>query len=375
MDFAAFERACLAMPKAKRAEWASGKRITDRISFRVDNAEFREFAAWMDEGVQPGVHLRYATASRLAEPGFERSKAFRGAKHNWYRITPAAKLDARALAALIDESYRASQERGGGLAISGAELYAPLARGLALAAVDSRPARLHASGPAAKIVGNEGPAAFKLALWSAHEISSLVPKAERAWLAHALARLDEVDALRDRLVATLADKQIRMGVGYDQLSKAAGSLPESAGDSQPIVAACAAGAAFRSLPGGYNERATGFAGDAICAAVRALVAHDRDVAGYLTELDRRILVAEVTAVAKARSLDLAKLDRVLWRGADAKGYPALWVVAFAGGDFGLVCKLGTRWKLVRGPRDEVVATIPDTHLAAAVDWITHDGVR
>jgi hypothetical protein len=364
----AFTKACLAMPKAKQAEWANGKRITGRASFRIDNTEFREFALWQLAGDQIGGHLRYNDAKRLADPRFERSKAHRGSAHNWYYVKPAH-ADWPKLGALITESYQAATQRGGGTVISATKLYAPLERGLAIAG-GPRPPRLHASGPAAKVLANEGPCAFKLALWSAGLIRARVPKPEKAALDKGFVALDKVDALRDKLVATLPDREIRMGPGYDQLSKAAEKMPELAGTSEPIIAVRAAIDAFQCLPGGYNERAIAYCGAAVEATVRALLADAKAVTAYLVELDRRVLVEEVRATAKSRSLELPPVTRVLWRGADDKGFPALWLVELADNQLGLVCKLGRRWQLTTGTRDHVLATLPDTHFAAAVDWIS-----
>ncbi len=366
----AFFAACLAMPKAKQARWASGREITNRTSFRIDDSNYREFAAWVDDGAQPGAHLRYADAKRLGDPQFERSTLFRGAKHNWMHVTGT--VDAATLRELIETSYRAAGQRGGGLANAANAanaVYAPLRRGLEQARPVDRPARVHAGGPAPKIASNEGPAAFKLALWSAREVHDLVPAAERAELARGMTALDKADALRDRLLAELPDREIRMGRGYEQLSTTAAKLPTLKGSSEPIVAARGAIDAFRSLPGGYNDSAVAACTATVQATVTALAAAGRDVAAYLAEFDRRVLIAEVQAVAKQRSLALSEPRRVLWRGADDKGYPAYWVVELAEDELGLVCKIGRRWRLTTGNRAEVLATIPDSHFEIAVDFI------
>ena len=61
------------------------------------------------------------------------------------------------------------------------------------------------------------------------------------------------------------------------------------------------------------------------------------------------------------------IERVLWRGADAKGFPAFWLARLAPNHYGLFWKLGSRWTLSTGTRDEILATVPDAQFAAAVD--------
>ncbi len=253
------------------------------------------------------------------------------------------------------------------------KLYAPLRRGLAAADPAQRPEGLHAGGPALKILAQEGPAATSLALWTVETIQHLVPAAEQAALEEGLAQLREVLALRERLVAALPPEKVRMGEGYEALSKAAGKLKDPAGESAPLVAVRAALGAFRCLPGGYNERAVSFCGDAVEAAVKALSGEGGEsVRRYLVELDERALALEFAAWASAKGPLQAPpaIRRVLWRGADEKGHPALWVVRLAEGGHGILSKVGRRWAWTQGTRDEVLASVPDAQFAAAVETTT-----
>lgn len=363
--FEAFAAICLEQPDAYEAEWHAGKRIKGRRSFRIKHGEHREFAFWVEGGDQPGAHVRFADPSRLDDGRFERSRAMRGAKHNWMYVKPG--LGQAALKELVAESHRTSQERGGGKAVV-RELYEPLRRAVAAAGAAGDGLELHAGGPAAKIVGQEGPSSFRLALWSTEQVKHLVPANEKKALAAGLEALRGALRLYDDVVARYEPRQVRMGPGYETLSKAADRLKDPVGDSPPLVVARAAAGAFHCIPGGYSQRAVAYAAEAAEAASKALVeAGDRDaVRRYLVELDGRILAEELAAVAASRKLEVPAGARVLWRGADEKGFPALWLVRLDGeAGHGLLGKLGRRWSFTAGRRDDVLASVPDALFEAA----------
>jgi len=356
-----FTRLCLSFPDAYQAEPGDGRR-----SFRIQKGDAREFAIWIDAGDQPGGHLRHADPARLDDPRFERSRAHRGKKHNWMYVRPS-EADPEQLRPVVAESYETAQKRGGGKAVT--ELYEPLRRGVAAAGPDHAPSDLHAAGPAAKITGQEGPSSFRLALWSTEAIQHLAPAAEKKALARGLEQLHQAQQVFDRVRAEYLPHQVRMGRGYEILSKTAESLKNPAGDSPPLVAASAATGAFRCIPGGYAQRAVIFAAEAVEVTVRALVAADADgIRRYLVELDDRILAEELVAVVAAKGkLDKAPaIVRVLWRGADEKGFPALWLVRLEGEQlYGLFWKLGRRWSWAEGRRDDVLASVPNEHFESA----------
>jgi hypothetical protein len=357
----AFGAMCLALPKVKRARWTLGKDRRDipkdRHVYRIDKLE-RDFAVWMTTGDQIGAHVRHADPGKS---GFAKSKAMRGANSNWIYVP---NVEGDALKKLVESSYQVSQQRGGGVMPA---LFGPLARGVALADPKQLPPDMHAGGPAAKIIGQEGPSAFRIALWSAQHIFDLVPKSEKTALTLSLAQLVAADVLYVELLPELMKKGGRMGKTYERIDKAADALKDPEGESPPIVAARAAVQAYACLPGGYNERAVKAAGDAVEVVVRALAG--AAVREYLAELDDRILIEEMDAAMLDKKIEHPEIERVLWRGIDAKGFPALWVARFAGKSYGLFWKLGARWTLTTGTRDDIVATIPDAHLEKAVDII------
>lgn len=364
-SFETFAAICLEQPAAYEAEWHAGKRITGRRSFRIKQGEHREFAFWVEGGDQPGAHVRFADPARLDDGRFERSRAMRGAKHNWIYVKPG--LGQAALSELVAESHRTCQERGGGRAVA-RELYEPLRRAVAAAGAAGDGLELHAGGPAAKIVGQEGPSSFRLALWSTEQVRHLVPAAEKKALAAGLEALHGALKLYDDVVARYEPRQVRMGPGYETLSKAAERLKDPVGDSPPLVVARAAAGAFHCIPGGYSQRAVVYAAEAAEAAARALVEEgDLDaVRRYLVELDERILSEELAAVAASRKLEVPAGARVRWRGADEKGFPALWLVRLDGEPgHGLLGKLGRRWSFTTGRRDDVLASVPDAQFEAA----------
>jgi hypothetical protein len=53
-----------------------------------------------------------------------------------------------------------------------------------------------------------------------------------------------------------------------------------------------------------------------------------------------------------------------WRGAE-KGKGSHWLAELAGGSFALLWKVKGKWRLVEGSRDDVLASVPDSHFEAA----------
>jgi len=345
MTLQAFTKTCVALPKVIRARWSLGKDRrnipSDKHVYRIDKLD-RDFAVWMTKGDQIGLHVRATSGTK--------STAMKGP--NWVY---AGDVDTAAIKKLVEASYQISQQRGGG---SAPALFSPLARGVALAGTNVPP-DLHAGGPAAKIIGQEGPAAFRIALWSAKQTKPA--KTEAAAFKKSLAELDRADALYRELLPQLMQKGGRMGKANDKVGKTADALKEPKGESAPLVAARAAVIAFDCLSGGYNERAVKASGDAVEATVRALSGAAQK--NYLRDLDDLILIEEMAAMMLEKKQESRAIERVLWRGADAKGTPALWLARLETGRYGLLWKLGGRWTLSTGTRDEMLATIPDAHLS------------
>ena len=77
--------------------------------------------------------------------------------------------------------------------------------------------------------------------------------------------------------------------------------------------------------------------------------------------------SEFTAALAKHAKQTSPCERVLWRGADAKGFPAWWLVRVRAGVYGLLGKLGKCWTWFVDARDAVFATIPDEHFEAAIE--------
>lgn len=254
-----------------------------------------------------------------------------------------------------------------------AALYKPLARALVAADPTCWPKGLHAGGPRAKMVAQEGPASVRLALWSAQTARAVTRGAERQALDEAIEQVEESLKLYHHLVATLPPAQVRMGKGYEQLSKRGGQLKDPKGESLAHGVARAALGAFRCIPGGYAQRAVVFAAEAAEQTVQLLreKGDSEAVSRYLAELDDRILEEEFMAAAKAKGkLDpLPEISRVVWRGADGKSLPALWLVRLRSGNYGYLAKVGSRWSYSEADRDTALASVPDDHFESAAEAV------
>jgi hypothetical protein len=201
--------------------------------------------------------------------------------------------------------------------------------------------------------------ALAVALWSAAHVRALAPAAHGTEIDQTL------ELVRDALGeppenATEAWRLQRFQSLHDRLRVASATRPK---DSRPLGAAKRAAGAAASLCRGKPDMVWEGAALAAERAVQAL--QDKgDVAGvraYLEALDDQLLHAEIGAIDSHTAI-----ERVLWRGANEKGLPALWLVRFPGGTYGLRRKLGARYTWVKGGRDDVLASVPDIDFARAV---------
>ena len=109
--------------------------------------------------------------------------------------------------------------------------------------------------------------------------------------------------------------------------------------------------------------------DRLDAAVRRVVrllgktpdASPMTVRDFLAELDMRILRLECSAAIAplVPSGTVPEVAEVLWRGDGGAGRALHFIARLGDGTYGLVTKLGGRWRWVRGGRDEVLSTVPD----------------
>jgi hypothetical protein len=133
-------------------------------------------------------------------------------------------------------------------------------------------------------------------------------------------------------------------------------------NSRALEAARQAVNAAEWLPTGKGDRVAAATGLVIERAVQAQqqAGVSERVCPFITTLDDRILVAEVSAFTDDA------VSQVLWRAANDKGFAAAWLVRFADGTYGLRRKLGARFAWARGSRDDVLAHVPDGMFEIAV---------
>lgn len=336
----AFEAACEAEDRTRSYLRRSGERSDLYLA-----GVYRMFARWIEGGEQPGPHLRGGPAEGEASTGF------RG-PHNW-RYRP--ELSGPALEAAVAEARRIAGMRGAGRDESGGlpDVYKPLHT--ALKVLSTPPVDLHAGGPRAKVLSGEQQVAKALCL---HCMERMRPTA-RADEKELLARLDELRG--------------QGAIKYEVLYPAANAKPYGTPKETQAVedAESAAVQTTRGVLGcNYGSQSC------LPYVTKALVRTLRDIeasegaeaaAAFAVELDELILREEFAAAVTAKTKAPAPaFERVLWRGADAKGYPAWWLVRLEAGRYAMLGKFGRRWALQAADWDSALALVPDEHFEAAV---------
>jgi len=108
---------------------------------------------------------------------------------------------------------------------------------------------------------------------------------------------------------------------------------------------------------------------AISEAIQHVLAGARDARAFVAELDRVIVREELRVMLADRGHASAPdVEACLWRAATDRKVTHL-LGRLASGELVLTFKVGTRWRVFTGPRDEVLATIPDEHFERAVDTV------
>lgn len=110
--------------------------------------------------------------------------------------------------------------------------------------------------------------------------------------------------------------------------------------------------------------------------VRALPA--KEVRPFLLALDRRLVREELRAMlAERRDARSAQITECLWRAAAgrpregrASGAKVThWIGRLDDKSYVLLQKVGARWNVIGGSRDDVLATVPDGHMESATDAV------
>jgi hypothetical protein len=306
------------------------KRFARELAWRTAS---KPFALWQKKGDQPGAHLRSAGDPRFAASTYVKMK-----QHNFVHVTGVSDEE---MAKLVAASHALAIRKDGGVKRGDAfaDLYIVVRKALRAVPAASHPPHIHAGGPLAKILGNEGPTGWSLAVWAAELIPS-----------------DEDDY--KRLMKLARDEkspkyQTLWSVAYDKYK------------TPSLRAARSAVLARGSMAGGYVTRASSYAAEALVEALGTITDGAR-IKKLIAEADDRTLVAEFVAAAKERGgREDQKCQRVLWRGPDDKGNCGLWLVRVAAGKYALLSKQGKRWSWSEGTRDDVLSTVPDKFFADA----------
>jgi hypothetical protein len=96
---------------------------------------------------------------------------------------------------------------------------------------------------------------------------------------------------------------------------------------------------------------------------------DAEVSTFLRNLDRVALYMESEAMMRNRKIvQKEKAVRTLWRGS-TDGRASHWVMERADGTFALLAKMGPRWVLTEGRRDDVLATVDDKQFEEAAQVV------
>jgi len=346
---------CLALDRATE--------IPRRIrGFTVGTNRMKTFAILSAEEATRGIHVRSIDPLVLADARFEGSRiALSSGRSNWVRLRWTLTPDWTEMRRLVAESHRLASMKNEGIRSKSefGDLYPILAHALAVATPDDRPpAPHHAGGPMPSL---PPAAALRIALWCAESVETLAPTNQHADVARVLALVREA-------AEAAAHGSSPSDVGSIRARAAAAKLRDAskttAKDSRALGAARRAAGSASSW---WSGKADMVWSGAALAAERAVQAfHETQqapamVRSFLVELDDRILLAELYALEP----DEAPL-RILWRAANDKGAPAVWLALFAGGLYGLRRKVGARYAWVKGARDDVLASVPDGQFERAV---------
>lgn len=88
--------------------------------------------------------------------------------------------------------------------------------------------------------------------------------------------------------------------------------------------------------------------------------------GYLKELDAYCIHLDaLTSLREKKHTPSRAVEATLWRG-HRDGKVLYWLMRLKGGKLALLYKEKTRWKLVEGARDDVLATVAEEHFEEAV---------
>jgi hypothetical protein len=347
---------CTSLPQAKHVV-AAGNIRAFTVGKGAGNTKL--FAYLVTTQDERGIHVRSVDLRVLSDPRFVMSRLFAsGRGTNWVRLKWTglepnwAEIQRLVVAShgLVLNLKKKGNRRARGT------VYPILQRALDAADESERPTPpYHAGGPMPKL---SGPAALRIALWSAEQVAPLAPADQREEVARVLSFVRYVASERNERV-TRGPRGLRWPP-TEQLRDAAAT---QRGDSRALGAARRAAGGAASLCAGKPDRVwenAALAAERVVQALRERKDHAA-VRAYLTALDDRLLVEELGALEGD-----VRVARVLWRGANAQGLPALWLVRLVDGSYRLRRKVGSRFTWLTGSRDDVMASVPDDAFERAV---------
>ena len=89
---------------------------------------------------------------------------------------------------------------------------------------------------------------------------------------------------------------------------------------------------------------------------------------FVVELDEIIIGAEFRAAfVKRIKKTPPAIEKVLWRGADDKGFPGTWLVRVSTDRYGLLGKVARRWNWLEADWDNALAAIDDADFERAIE--------
>lgn len=215
--------------------------------------------------------------------------------------------------------------------------------------------RPHGHVPARPVIDNHGYLA--LALLAVEHVASLVPEGDRE-------RFERWRELGQRVASgsplTASDHALLDREVPNVVQPTRAYSRNVTATSPALVVAQAMG--LEAEQAALNNVAGKGARLACSACVRMLAAPR----GFLEQLDRLIQLEDARLQFRKVSVrPSAPVVAARWRGAE-RGKSSHWVTELDNGTWALLFKAKGQWRLVEGPRDEVLASVPDLHLALAL---------
>jgi len=213
---------------------------------------------------------------------------------------------------------------------------------------DHPPGPFHMGGPQPKI----GARAYVIAaLWLAERAAPFVEARDKS-------QFDGYVAVAKRQLERGPDDRMQGKELHDAMHKKPPRMPCKIG----------AWAAHEAANWAYRPIYAGGAARPAAANLAKIIAKKTpaELARFLADLDALCIHLEALTMLDDRAVKpSAPVATTLWRGHD-KGKVTHWLMRLDNGELALLAKLGPRWKVIEGKRDDVLASVGDAHFAAAV---------